>query len=284
MSSRPARSASKPRVAQVVTSCGRRHGPGCLAIHTLLPGCVLVFSVHTPPGPMTTWSMSEPRSPTGTACSTCQPCRAQLLQPRADGLRSACPEARRSRAAAAAWSPVVDALTVACGCAAPGQMAGTVFVGRYGELERLAGSCVATLDLPRRLWSPATPASARRGCSPRPRGAVPGRAVLAGSCLPLSESLPYGAITDAFDRPDRPGRPPGAGPGAGPVRTVRAAADRRPDPGPVRRSARPRRISRLIGLACSPPSGTCSRRSARTAGPRSWSRTCTGPTRARWTC
>ena len=68
-------------------------------------------------------------------------------------------------------------------------------------------SCVATLDRPRRLWLPATPASASRGCLPRSR--VPSRTWPSwGSCLPMSESLPYGAITDAFDHLTGPaGRP-----------------------------------------------------------------------------
>src|ERR1035437_3796982 len=33
----------------------------------LAPGWCLALIVNTPPGPITTWSMSEPRSPTGTA-------------------------------------------------------------------------------------------------------------------------------------------------------------------------------------------------------------------------
>src|SRR4051812_22332477 len=43
------------------------------ATHTLPPEWFLVFKVNTPPGPMITWSMSLPFSPTGTACRMHQP-------------------------------------------------------------------------------------------------------------------------------------------------------------------------------------------------------------------
>jgi len=40
------------------------------ATHTGWPVWFFVLSVKTPPGPITTWSMSEVPTPTGTACST----------------------------------------------------------------------------------------------------------------------------------------------------------------------------------------------------------------------
>src|SRR6516164_989179 len=47
----------------------------CSPTHTLV-FVVLVLTVTTPDDAMTTWSMSAPASPTGTACRTCQPFRA----------------------------------------------------------------------------------------------------------------------------------------------------------------------------------------------------------------
>ena len=77
-------------------------------------------------------------------------------------------------------------------------MAGTAFVGRRGELDRLgrvlrgdpgaAPVAVVTGDAgigKTRLLAEVVRAS-------------PDVLVLAGACLPLSESLPYGAITDAL--------------------------------------------------------------------------------------
>ena len=40
---------------------------------TTLPERLFVFTVKTPPGPMTRWSMLAPRSPTGMSLRTCQP-------------------------------------------------------------------------------------------------------------------------------------------------------------------------------------------------------------------
>ena len=106
-----------------------------------------------------------------------------------------------------AWSAVVGVLTssrVRC----PGEVAGTVFVGRHGERERLAG--VLRGD-PGSAGAALVTGDAGIGKSrllAEVAAAVPDVAVLVGSCLPMSESLPYGAITDAFDQLTGPaGRP-----------------------------------------------------------------------------
>jgi DNA-binding CsgD family transcriptional regulator len=87
-------------------------------------------------------------------------------------------------------------------------VAGSVFVGRQGERERLAsvlrgdsgsaGAALVTGDAG--IGKSRLLAEVARS--------VPDVAVLVGSCLPMSESLPYGAITDAFDQLTGPaGRP-----------------------------------------------------------------------------
>ena len=79
-------------------------------------------------------------------------------------------------------------------------MAETVFVGRHDERDRLAsvlrgdsGSAgVAVITGDAGMGKSRLLAEVARS--------VPDVAVLVGSCLPMSEALPYGAITDAFDR------------------------------------------------------------------------------------
>jgi DNA-binding CsgD family transcriptional regulator len=79
-------------------------------------------------------------------------------------------------------------------------MAGSLFVGRGDELERLAGVIrgdsgslsVAVVTGDAGIGKTRLLAEALR--------AAPDVLVLAGACLPLSESLPYGAVTDALAR------------------------------------------------------------------------------------
>jgi DNA-binding CsgD family transcriptional regulator len=80
----------------------------------------------------------------------------------------------------------------------PEQMAGTVFVGRRGELDRLGrvlrgdtGACAAAV-----VTGDAGIGKTR--LLAEVVAAEPGVQVLAGACLPLSQSLPFGAVAEAF--------------------------------------------------------------------------------------
>ena len=165
----------------------------------------------------------------------------------------------------------------------PDQAAGTGFVGRYGERERLAGVLRGDPGSAAAAMVTGDAGIGKSRLLAEIDGAVPDVAVLVGSCLPLSESLPYGAITDAFD--------PLTGPAGGPVldRALRRCA---PFVAPqiaalipaMSPEAHPRRMRRRTGSACSRPSATSSQPSARPDLPRSLSRTCTGPMQEPWTC
>ncbi len=78
-------------------------------------------------------------------------------------------------------------------------MARTAFVGRHGELERLAGVLRGDTGSAGAILVTGDAGIGKSRLLAEAAAAIPDVAVLTGSCLPLSESLPYGAITDAFD-------------------------------------------------------------------------------------
>jgi DNA-binding CsgD family transcriptional regulator len=87
-------------------------------------------------------------------------------------------------------------------------VARTVFVGRHGERVRLASVLRGEPGSAGAVLVTGDAGIGKTRLIREVAGAVPEVAVLAGSCLPLSESLPYGAITDALDGLTGPsGRP-----------------------------------------------------------------------------
>jgi DNA-binding CsgD family transcriptional regulator len=78
-------------------------------------------------------------------------------------------------------------------------VARTAFVGRHGELERLAGVLRGDTGSAGAILVTGDAGIGKSRLLAEAAAATPDVAVLTGSCLPLSESLPYGAITDAFD-------------------------------------------------------------------------------------
>ena len=113
-------------------------------------------------------------------------------------------------------------------------MVGPAFVGRQGDLERLGrvlrgdpgAAPVAVVTGDAGIGKTRLLAEAAR--------AAPDILVLAGACLPLSESLPYGALSDALSALTSPSGRPVAGSRPGPVRAVCATTDGCADPSPVR--------------------------------------------------
>ena len=87
-------------------------------------------------------------------------------------------------------------------------MAETLFVGRDGERERLAGVLRGDPGSAAAALVTGDAGIGKSRLLAEVARAVPDVAVLTGSCLPMSESLPYGAITDAIDHLTGPtGRP-----------------------------------------------------------------------------
>ena len=77
-------------------------------------------------------------------------------------------------------------------------MVGTTFVGRQGELERLGQVLRGDPDVGPVAVVTGDAGIGKTRLLAEALRAAPDVLVLAGACLPLSESLPYGAITDAF--------------------------------------------------------------------------------------
>ncbi len=83
-----------------------------------------------------------------------------------------------------------------------------MFVGRLGERERLAGVLRGDPGSAAAALVTGDAGIGKSRLLAEVAAAVPDVAVLVGSCLPMSESLPYGAITEALDHLTGPaGRP-----------------------------------------------------------------------------